>query len=85
MGKNISGDYMVKIIVLGIFFLFMYIFFAPNSIVVKVNIKADEYFTNITRLDEMENSIKIKLLKVIPVYNQELFAKNGKKKKYLEN
>ena len=72
---------MVKIIVLGIFFLFMYILFAPNSIVVKVNIKADEYFTNITRLDEMENSIKIKLLKVIPVYNQELFAKNGKKKK----
>ena len=81
MGKNISGDYMVKIIVLGIFFLFMYILFAPNSIVVKVNIKADEYFTNITRLDEMENSIKIKLLKVIPVYNQELFIKNGKKKK----
>ena len=81
MGKNISGDYMVKIIVLGIFFLFMYIFFAPNSIVVKVNIKADEYFTNITRLEEMENSIKIKLLKVIPVYNQELFVKNGKKKK----
>ena len=72
---------MVKIIVLGIFFLFMYIFFAPNSIAVKVNIKADEYFTNITRLDEMENSIKIKLLKVIPVYNQELFVKNGKKKK----
>ena len=81
MGKNISGDYMVKIILLGIFFLFMYIFFAPNSIVVKVNIKADEYFTNITRLAEMENSIKIKLLKVIPVYNQELFVKNGKKKK----
>jgi hypothetical protein len=81
MGKNISGDYMVKIIVLGIFFLFMYILFAPNSIVVKVNIKADEYFTNITRLDEMENSIKIKLLKVIPVYNQELFVKNNKKKK----
>ena len=81
MGKNISGDYMLKIIILGIFFLFMYIFFAPNSIVVKVNIKADEYFTNITRLDEMENSIKIKLLKVIPVYNQELFVKNGKKKK----
>ena len=81
MGKNISGDYMVKIIVQGIFFLFMYILFAPNSIVVKVNIKAENYFTNITRLDEMENSIKIKLLKVIPVYNQELFVKNGKKKK----
>ena len=81
MGKNITGDYMVKIILLVIFFLFMYLFFAPNSIVVKVNIKADNYFTNISRLDEMENSIKIKLLKVIPVYNQELFVKNGKKKK----
>lgn len=80
MGKNITGDYMVKIILLVIFFLFMYLFFAPNSIVVKVNIKADNYFTNISRLDEMENSIKIKLLKVIPVYNQELFVKNGKKK-----
>lgn len=80
MGKDITGDYMVKIILLVIFFLFMYLFFAPNSIVVKVNIKADNYFTNISRLDEMENSIKIKLLKVIPVYNQELFVKNGKKK-----
>ncbi len=81
MGKDITGDYMVKIILLVIFFLFMYLFFAPNSIVVKVNIKADNYFTNISRLDEMENSIKIKLLKVIPVYNQELFVQNGKKKK----
>ena len=64
MGKNITGDYMVKIILLFIFFLFMYLFFAPNSIVVKVNIKADNYFTNISRLDEMENSIKIKFIKL---------------------
>ena len=71
---------MIQIILLVIFFLFWVLMFAPNSITVKVNILADNYFTNITKQDELENSVKIKLFNIFTVYNQELFVKNGKKK-----
>ncbi len=71
---------MIQIILLVVFFLFMYIFFAPNSIVVKVNIKADEYFTNITKLEGTENIVKIKLLNMFTVYKKELFAKDENNK-----
>ena len=71
---------MIQIILLVIFFLFLIFMFTPNSITLKVNILADNYFTNITKQDELENSIKIKLFNIFAVYNQELFEKDGKKK-----
>ncbi len=71
---------MIQIILLVIFFLFTYLFFAPNSIVVKVNIKADNYFTNITKLEGTENIVKIKLLNMFTVYKKELFAKDENNK-----
>ena len=80
LGKNITGDYMIQIILLVIFFLFLILMFAPNSITLKVNILADNYFTNITKQDELENSIKIKILNIFTLYNKELFEKDGKKK-----
>ena len=67
-------------ITLVIFFLFMYLIFAPNSITIKVNIRADNYFTKITPLNNMDNNIKIKLLNVIPVYKKDLFGKKKEKK-----
>ncbi len=70
---------MVYTILLVIFFLFMYLFFAPNSIVVKVNIRADDYFTNITKLEGTENLVKIKLLNIFTVYKKEFFEKDTKK------
>lgn len=68
-------------ITLVIFFLFMYLLFAPNSISIKVNVRADNYFTKITPLTNMDNDIKIKLLNIITVYKKELFESKKQKKK----
>lgn len=71
-------------ITLVIFFAFMYLLFAPNSIIIKLNIRADNYFTKITLLPNMDNELKVKLLNVVTVYKKELFGKkkekNNKKK-----
>lgn len=67
-------------ITLVIFFLVMYLLFAPNSICVKLNIRADNYFTKITPLNNMENGIKIKLLNIVTVYKNKFFDKENKKK-----
>ena len=84
--KNITGDNMILIITLVIFFVFMYLFFTPNSISLKVNIRADDYFTKITTLPNTDNELKIKLLNAVTVYKKELFTnkkdtKNKKKDK----
>lgn len=72
-------------ITLVIFFALMYLLFAPNSISVKVNIKADDYFTKITPLLNMDNEIKIKLLNIITVYKRELFESKKQKKNNKKN
>lgn len=72
-------------ITLVIFFIVMYLLFAPNSICVKLNIRADNYFTKITPLNNMENEIKIKLLNIVTVYKNKFFDKKKEKKDKKKN
>jgi len=72
-------------ITLVIFFALMYLLFAPNSISIKVNIRADNYFTKITPLPNMDNELKIKLLNIVTVYKKELFGKKKEKKNKKKN
>lgn len=76
---------MFLFITLVIFFLLMYLFFAPNCICINVNIKADDYFTKITPLNNMENEIKIKLLNIVTVYKNEFFDKKNENKNRNKN
>jgi len=72
-------------ITLVIFFALMYLLFAPNSISIKLNIRADNYFTKITPLYNMDNEIKIKLLNMVTVYKKELFGNKKEKKNKKKN
>lgn len=72
-------------ITLVIFFALMYLLFAPNSLSIKLNIRADNYFTKITPLVNMDNALKVKLLNIVTVYKKELFGKKKENKNKKKN
>lgn len=71
------------IISLVIFFAFL-LLVIPHSIHINLHFTCDDLFTNIRLSENYENSIVIKLFKVLPIYKKKLFRKkknkNNKKK-----
>lgn len=78
------------IISLVIFFLFL-LLFVPHSIHINLNFTCDNLFTNISLSENYENSVGIKLFKLLTIYKKKLFKKKtnkkskNKKNKFFEN
>ena len=72
---------MIKIIILGILFVFFLLLFVPWSITFNVNIICNRFFLDIKEINGFKNNIVVKVCGLMPVYFKKLFNSKKVKKK----
>ena len=71
---------MIKIIILGILFVFFLTLFVPWSITLNVNIICNRFILDIKEINGFKNNVVVSICGLIPVYFKRLFKSKKNKK-----